>query len=88
MTSPLTVRGSASVFEATFVVEVLGSDGAVVADKTVTATEGAPGRGVFAVRLGLPPMSGKGKLVVYEVSMEDGSRMNEVRIPLRFVVED
>ncbi len=86
--SRLAVRGSASVFEATFVVEVLGADGAIVADKTVTATEGAPGRGVFAVRLGLPPMSGKGKLVAYEVSMEDGSRMNQVRIPLRFAVED
>ena len=33
-------------------------------------------------------MTGKGKLVVYEVSMEDGSRMNEVRVPLRFRVED
>ncbi len=33
-------------------------------------------------------MSGKGKLVAYEVSMADGSRMNEVRIPLRFAIEE
>jgi hypothetical protein len=86
--SPIKVRGSASVFEATFVLEVLGSGGATGTGKTVTATEGAPGRGVFSVSLALPAMTGRGKLVAYEVSMADGSRMNEVRIPLRFAVAD
>jgi spore germination protein GerM len=86
--SPLKVRGSASVFEATFVAQVVDSTGQIVVDQTVTASEGAPGRGAFAVRLDLPAATGKGKVVVFEVSMEDGSRMNEVRIPLRFDLED
>jgi hypothetical protein len=84
----LTLRGSASVFEATFVAEVLDTTGEVVADKTVTARVGAPGRGGFVTRVSLPMLTGKGKLVVYEVSMADGSRMNEVRIPLRFAIQD
>ena len=84
----MTLRGSASVFEATFVAEVLDAAGEVVADKTVTAREGAPGRGSFGVTVSLPVLTGKGKLVVYEISMADGSRMNEVRIPLRFAIGD
>jgi len=84
----LIVEGSASVFEATFVAEVVNGKGTLVATKTVMAEEGAPGRGAFAAKLRPPPMTGRGELVVYEVSMEDGSRMNEVRIPLRFAVED
>jgi hypothetical protein len=86
--SPLRVRGNASVFEATFVAQVVNATGQIVVDQTVTASEGAPGRGDFSVRLKLPPATGKGKLVVFEVSMEDGSRMNEVRIPLRFDVAE
>jgi len=85
--SLLVVEGSASVFEATFVIEVLDRKGVTVATKTVTATEGAPGRGTFTAKLKLPPLTGNGKLVAYEVSMEDGSRVNEVRVPLRFAVE-
>lgn len=86
--SRITVRGNASVFEATFVVDVLDRTGAAVTTKTVTAGEGAPGRGAFTAKLKLPPLTGSGTLVAYEVSMEDGSRMNEVRIPLRFAVEN
>lgn len=84
----MTLWGSASVFEATFVAEVLDAAGEIVADETVTAREGAPGRGGFNVTISLPALTGKGKLVVYEISMADGSRMNEVRIPLRFAIED
>jgi hypothetical protein len=86
--SPLKVSGSASVYEATFVAQVVTPSGQIVVDQTVNATEGAPGRGDFAVRLDMPVAAGKGKLVVFEVSMEDGARMNEVRIPLRFAIEE
>jgi germination protein M len=87
MSSPLVLRGSASVFEATFVAELRLPEGVVI-KKTVTAAEGAPGRGAFLARLRVPPFVGGGKLVVYEVSMADGSHLHEVRIPLRFAVED
>jgi hypothetical protein len=87
-TQKLRVSGTASVFEATFVAQIVNPTGQIVVDQTVTAKEGAPGRGAFLARLDLPVATGKGKLVVYEVSMEDGSRMNEVRIPLRFAIEE
>lgn len=84
----LPLSGSASVWEATFQSEVVNGKGVSVGMMTVTATEGAPGRGDFTATIRLQPIGGAGELVVYEISMEDGSRMNEVRIPLRFRVED
>jgi hypothetical protein len=84
----LTARGSASVYEATFQCEVVNGKGVTVGMKTATAKEGAPGRGSFDVTIRLQPVAGAGELVVYEISMEDGSRMNEIRIPLRFAVEE
>ncbi len=74
------------MFEATFVAEFRNGDGKLLVKKTVTATEGAPGRGAFVARVTLPAVSGKGRLVVYEVSMADGSHMNVVTIPLGFAV--
>lgn len=86
--SLLTVRGSASVWEATFQCEVIDGDGQTVSSQTVTASRGAPGRGGFSATLRLDSLTGRGRLVAYEVSMEDGSRMNEIRIPLRFADEE
>ncbi len=89
VSSPVTVKGTAMVFEATFQAEVLGPDGDVLASATVTATRGAPGRGTFGVEIAFDtPSPLRGALRVYEVSMEDGSRMNTVKIPLRFLVSD
>jgi germination protein M len=81
--SPLTARGTAMAFEATFVLEVLDKSGDVIAKKVVMATVGAPERGRFSARI--PFSAGEGRIVLYayEESMADGSRLNEVRIPLR-----
>ncbi|HQJ97835.1 MAG TPA: GerMN domain-containing protein [Thermoleophilia bacterium] len=85
--SPLTVAGTAMVFEATFVTEVLDEEGEILAQETVTASRGAPQRGRFSVEIGfLTHGARRGALLVYEVSMADGSRLNQVRIPLRFAV--
>jgi hypothetical protein len=87
--SPVTLAGTAMVFEATFVAEVLDEDGEILTQQTVMASRGAPQRGRFSVEFGFPTHgSRRGALLVYEVSMEDGSRMNQVRIPLRFAGEE
>jgi germination protein M len=81
--SPLTARGTAMAFEATFVLEVLDKSGDVIAKKVVMATVGAPERGRFAARIPFSAVEGRIVLYAYEESMADGSRLNEVRIPLR-----
>jgi immunoglobulin-like protein involved in spore germination len=71
------VSGSASVFEATLVVQTL-RDGKTVERKTVTASEGAPGRGTFDVTMHATP----GQLVVraFSPSAKDGSPQHEVKV--------
>jgi Immunoglobulin-like domain of bacterial spore germination/Sporulation and spore germination len=83
VTSPLRSRGTANTFEATFQVELI-SGGKVIAKRFVTATSGSGTRGTFAFTLPYK-LSGTadGKLVLYEVSAENGSRTNVVEIPLR-----
>jgi spore germination protein GerM len=92
VSSPLTMAGTANTFEATFMAEVLDTNGARLApEEMITATSGSGERGAFSAELpfALPDvMSGGGSaaadivLVVYEISAEDGSRIHEVRIPL------
>lgn len=84
--SPTRVTGSASVFEGTFVLELVRRDGTVLARETVTASEGAPGRGSFAARL---RFVGSGAVILraYQVSMEDGTPLDEVRIALAATVD-
>jgi Immunoglobulin-like domain of bacterial spore germination len=71
------VSGTASVFEATLVVQTV-RDGKTIQRKTVTATEGAPGRGTFDVTM----HAGPGHLVVraFSPSARDGSAQHEVSV--------
>jgi hypothetical protein len=71
------VSGTASVFEATLVVQTL-RDGKTIERKTVTVSEGAPGRGTFDVTMHAPP----GLLVVraFSPSAKDGSAEHEVKV--------
>jgi len=71
------VSGTASVFEATLVVETL-MNGETVERKTVTASDGAPARGTFDVTMHARP----GQLVVraFSPSAKDGSPQHEVRV--------
>jgi hypothetical protein len=82
VTSPLRVWGTANTFEATFEYELLDGTGKVLSHHFVTATSGSGTRGTydFTIRYGTP--AGAGKLVVYEVSAADGSRIHQVEIPL------
>src|SRR5207253_11255871 len=79
--SPRRIRGTANVFEATFQADVVDARGKVLAHRTVMATSGSGQRGTFDETLTFA-RGGPGKLVVYENSAADGSRIHQVEIPL------
>ena len=68
------VTGEASVFEATVSWELL-REGDVVDEGFVTATDGAPGRGTYEIRLDALPR-GAYAIRVFELSAEDGQTVN------------
>ena len=81
--SPLTIRGTANTFEATFEVELRPALGKPLYKDFVTATSGNGTRGTFEQTLDFTvDRERPGTLVVYENSAEDGSVMSEVEIPV------
>lgn len=74
-----TVSGTASVFEATLVLEVRKGT-AMLSRQTVTASEGAPGRGTFSATVHAP--AGHVTLAAYSPSAEDGSHQHEQDLDL------
>ncbi|MDF9408063.1 GerMN domain-containing protein [Pelotomaculum isophthalicicum JI] len=81
--SPLEVRGSARVFEATVSARLLDDSGKELASGFATAAQGAPGRGDFVLPLKYQVNSpGKGKVEVYWKSPKDGKEMDKVVIPV------
>jgi hypothetical protein len=82
VTSPLRVWGTANTFEATFDYELLDMAGKVLSHHFVTATSGSGTRGTFDFTVPFEAPNGLGKLVVFEESAADGSRIHEVEIPL------
>ena len=80
VTSPITATGTANTFEANFQYELQDADGNVVDENFVTATSGTGTRGTFEFTTA--EVYDVAALVVFESSAEDGSRMNEVEIPL------
>jgi hypothetical protein len=83
VSSPLRIEGTANTFEATFQVEVVDTRGRVLGQRFVTATSGSGERGTFDAAVTFAAMPGPVTLVTYEVSAEDGSRINETEMPLR-----
>ncbi|MEV0154041.1 Gmad2 immunoglobulin-like domain-containing protein [Micromonospora sp. NPDC050686] len=81
--TPVTVTGTAQVFEATVSVRVLDRDGREVGTGFTTATCGTGCRGDYraTVRYRLA-VAGPGTIEVYEVSARDGSRVNVVAVPV------
>ena len=78
--SSIAVSGTASVFEATLVVE-LRQGGRVVMTHSVTASEGAPGRGTFSTTL-LAPNGGAATIAAYAPSAADGTPQHEQDLPV------
>jgi len=76
------VTGTASVFEATLVVELL-QRGRALARSTVSASEGAPERGSFVARFdSAVGVSGAAIVVAFSPSAADGSEQHRVEVPV------
>jgi hypothetical protein len=83
VTSPLRAEGTANTFEANFAFTITDADGDLLAENFVTATSGTGTRGTFEFSEPFTAAAGSDiTLTVFENSAEDGSRMNEVEIPL------
>ncbi|MEU4715894.1 Gmad2 immunoglobulin-like domain-containing protein [Micromonospora purpureochromogenes] len=80
---PVTVAGTANVYEATVSIRILDGTGRVVGTGFTTATCGSGCRGDYrggvAYRLAT---AGPGTVEVYEVSPRDGSRTHVVAVPV------
>ncbi|PZF84662.1 Gmad2 immunoglobulin-like domain-containing protein, partial [Micromonospora deserti] len=83
VTTPLTVAGTADVFEATVSVRVLGATGREVATTFTTATCGTGCRGDYRTTVAYRvDLEQAGTVEVYEVSPADGSRTKVVAVPV------
>jgi hypothetical protein len=83
VTSPVTVTGTADVYEATVSVRVLDAGGQEIGTAFTTASCGSGCRGAYRVNVRYRrATAGTGTIEVYEVSARDGSRINVVRIPV------
>ncbi|MGC4854888.1 Gmad2 immunoglobulin-like domain-containing protein [Micromonospora sp. DT4] len=83
VTAPLTVTGTADVFEATVSVRVLDADGRQVAAGFGVASCGSGCRGAYRVTVTWRTAREQhGTIEVYEVSARDGARINAVTVPV------
>ncbi|MER7420818.1 Gmad2 immunoglobulin-like domain-containing protein, partial [Micromonospora peucetia] len=81
--SPVTVAGTAQVFEATVTVRVRDAAGRAVATAFTTATCGTGCRGDYRVAVTYRvPHEQAGTVEVYEVSADDGTRTHVVTVPV------
>jgi spore germination protein GerM len=80
--SPIRLRGTANVFEATVSIEVRDENGDVVLRTFTTATSGNGTRGTFVTELPLPSTSGNVTIRAFEASAEDGRPLHEVDVPV------
>jgi germination protein M len=83
--NPVRATGTANTFEANFQYVLTDTDGLIVDENFVTATSGSGERGTFDFTTAEYeiPFDGVGALIVFELSAEDGSRINLVEIPVR-----
>ncbi len=84
ISSPLRISGISNTYEATFEVQLVDPAGKVIVDQPVTASAGT---GIWGTFSGSYPFSsstpGTGRIVVFEISPKDGTRMHEADIPVR-----
>jgi germination protein M len=83
--SPIELRGTSNTFEATMQIEIIDGAGEVIYEDFATATSGSGTRGTFNVSIDVDIQNeGFGSIIMYEESAEDGSRINEIEIPVDF----
>lgn len=84
--SPVTVAGTADVFEATVSIRILDANGQELAAAFTTATCGSGCRGRYAAEVFFFTEERQdGTLEVFESSAADGSPLNLVRVPVALV---
>jgi hypothetical protein len=86
VTSPVTISGTANVFEATVSFRIVDANGVVLKRAFTTATCGTGCRGDYSkdVRFDVSEEQG-GFIEVFESSAEDGSALHKVRVPVTLV---
>ncbi len=83
VTSPAHLTGTANTFEAAFTINILDASGKLLVEQHATATSGTGTRGTFDVQVPFKvDHEQQGKIVVFELSAKDGTRINEVQIPV------
>ncbi|HJP66747.1 MAG TPA: Gmad2 immunoglobulin-like domain-containing protein [Actinomycetota bacterium] len=83
VSSPVTVSGTADVFEATVSIRILDASGEIIAESFATATCGTGCRGTYSAKVGYHvDHDQQGTVMVYEASAKDGSPTNVVKIPV------
>ena len=80
VSSPIRLRGTANVFEATVSIEVRDGTGTVVLEAFTTATSGTGTRGTFDTSLVLPASSGTMTITAFESSAKDGKPLHAVDV--------
>ena len=84
LSNPFVLSGTALVFEGAFMARLVDDGGRRVVSVPVQASAGGPERGDFRETIAFSTPAVGGSLIVYDESMEDGSRQDEVRIPVTF----
>jgi spore germination protein GerM len=85
VSSPVRVTGTANVFEANFLAQVVDASGEILGEQIVTATCGTGCRGTFDISLPFEwEGEREGKIAVFAPSALDGSPTNVVEIPVTF----
>lgn len=85
VSSPVLVKGTARVFEATVHIRVTDKEGKNIAETFTTATAGAPERGEFETEISFPkPKTKEGYIEVFWYSPNDGTETDTVRVPIKF----
>jgi hypothetical protein len=85
VTSPIRLRGTANVFEATVSLDARDAAGKVILQTFTTATSGNGTRGTFDTELAVPDHEGRITVVAYEASAKDGRPLHVVEVPLTLV---
>jgi hypothetical protein len=86
VTSPVTIAGTADVFEATVSIRIYDSVNNLIVDTFTTATCGTGCRGDFSIEIPFAVAERQGgRIVVFESSAKDGSMINVVEIPVTLV---
>jgi hypothetical protein len=84
--SPVTVAGTADVFEATVNIEIRDASGQTLAAGFATATCGTGCRGRYSTEISFFTQARQaGTIEVFEVSAKDGTPINVVSVPVTLV---